>query len=304
VLEAAISSLNVLGEAYMAKEHKRLSRIELFKRVLFITIGSILMGIALEKFLVPHNIIDGGIAGISIMLSHLTSLPLSVLLFVVNIPFLVVGYKQLGKTFAFSTLYGIAVMSLTTATLHHSGAFTEEKLLAVLFGGLILGIGVGLVIRYGGALDGIEILSILISKKIRIAVGQVIMIFNVVIFIGAGFVFNWNSAMYSMFTYYIAIKLIDIVVEGLEESKSVTIISKEYEEISQAIIDRLGRTTTLLQAKGGFSKEQTEIIYCVVSRLELAKLKGLVQAIDENAFIAVEHVTDVLGGTFSKGSIH
>ncbi len=288
----------------MAKVHKKLSAVELVKRVIFITIGSILMGVALEKFLVPYNIIDGGIAGISIMLSHLTSIPLSIYLFAVNIPFLIVGYKQLGKTFAISTLYGITVMSLTTAALHHTGAFTDEKLLAVLFGGLLLGIGVGLVIRYGGALDGTEIISILISKKLRIAVGQIIMMFNVVIFIGAGFVFNWDSAMYSMFTYYIAIKMIDIVVEGLDESKSVTIISKEYEEISQAIIDRLGRTTTLIHAQGGFSKEQTEIIYCVVSRLELAKLKGIVQTIDDSAFIAIEHVNDVLGGTFSKGSIH
>lgn len=300
--EAAI--LIKLEEPLVAKRHKKLSKTELLKRIIFITFGSILMGVALEKFVVPHQIIDGGIAGVSIMLSHLTKLPLSVYLFVVNVPFLILGYKQLGKTFAFSTLYGITVMSLTTAILHQTGAFTEEKLLAVLFGGLMLGIGVGLVIRFGGALDGIEILSILISKKLRMAVGQVIMIFNVIIFVVAGFVFDWNSAMYSMFTYYIAIKMIDIVVEGLDESKSVTIISKEYEEISQAIIDRLGRTTTLIQAKGGYTGDNTQIIYCVVSRIELAKLKGIVQSIDEKAFIAIEHVADVMGGGFSKSSIH
>lgn len=286
------------------KEHKKLAPLELLKRFLFITIGSVLMGVALEKFLVPFNIIDGGIAGVSIMLSHLTPLPLSVYLFVANIPFLVLGYKQLGKTFALSTLYGIAIMSLTTAMLHHSGAFPEDKLLAVLFGGMILGAGVGLVIRYGGALDGIEVVSILISKKLRMAVGQVIMIFNVIIFVVSGFVFEWTSAMYSMLTYYIAIKVIDIVVEGLEESKSVTIISKEFAEISQSIVDRLGRSTTLLQAQGGYSGEETKVIYCVVSRLELAKLKAIVQEIDEKAFIAIEHVSDVLGGNFSKGSIH
>lgn len=286
------------------KVHKKLSYPEIAKRVFFITIGSILMGVALEKFLVPFNIIDGGIAGISIMLSALTPLPLSLYLFIVNVPFLIWGYKQLGKTFAVSALYGIIVMSLTTAQLHHSGAFPDDKLLGVLFGGMILGAGVGLVIRFGGALDGIEIVSIMIAKKLRMAVGQIIMIFNVIIFIIAGFVFEWSSAMYSMLTYYIAIKVIDIVVEGLDESKSVTIISKEYTEISQSIMDRLGRSTTLLQAQGGYSGEDTKVIYCVVSRLELAKLKAIVQEIDEKAFIAIEHVSDVLGGNFSKGSIH
>ncbi|MBH5320177.1 YitT family protein [Paenibacillus sp. GSMTC-2017] len=286
------------------KVHKKLPKLEILKRFIFITIGSILMGVALEKFLVPYEIIDGGIAGISIMLSTLTPVPLAVYLFVLNVPFLILGYKQLGKTFAISTFYGIVVMSLTTFALHDSGAFPEDKLLAVLFGGLILGAGVGLVIRYGGSLDGIEIVSILVSKKLRTAVGQVIMVFNLIIFIISGFVFEWTSAMYSIFTYYIAIKVIDIVVEGLDESKSVTIISKEYDEISQAIMDRLGRGTTLLQARGGYSGDETQVIYCVVSRLELAKLKGIVQSIDENAFIAVEHVSDVMGGNFSKESIH
>lgn len=286
------------------KEHKKLTVSEILFRTIFITVGSVLMGVALELFLVPFDIIDGGIAGVSIMLSALTPLPLSVYLFILNVPFLVLGYKQLGKTFAISTLYGITIMSITTALLHHVDAFPDDKLLAVLFGGMILGAGVGLVIRYGGALDGIEIVSILISKKLRMAVGQIIMLFNVVIFLIAGFVFEWSSAMYSMVTYYIAIKVIDIVVEGLEESKSVTIISKEYDEISQAIMDRLGRGTTLLQAKGGYTGDDTQVIYCVVSRLELAKLKSIVHSIDERAFIAVEHVSDVMGGNFSKSSIH
>ncbi|URN92585.1 MAG: YitT family protein [Candidatus Pristimantibacillus lignocellulolyticus] len=277
-----------------------MSKGEFFKRFIFITIGAILMGVALEKFLVPYNIIDGGIAGISIMVSHLTSLPLSILLFVLNIPFLIIGYKQLGKGFAFSTLYGIAIMSLTTAMLHHSTPFPDDKLLAVLFGGMVLGMGVGLVIRYGGCLDGVEVISILISKKLKISVGNIIMVFNVVIFVIAGFVFEWSSAMYSMVTYYIAIKVIDIVVEGLNESKSVMIISNKYEEISQLIVDRLGRTTTLLHASGGYSGQDTKVIYCVVSRIELSKLKSIVQAADSQAFMAVESVADVVGGSFKE----
>lgn len=288
----------------MTRTHKKRNMLDLIKRVVFITIGAVLMGVALEMFLVPNDIIDGGIAGISIILSKTTSLKLGLFLFLLNVPFLMLGYKQIGKTFAFSTLYGIAVMSLTTAMLHHAEAFTNEKLLAVMFGGIMLGAGVGLVIRFGGSLDGTEIVSILVSKKINVPVGQLIMIINVFIFIVAGFVFGWDSAMYSIFTYYIAFKMIDIVVEGLNESKSVTIISSEYDEISQAIIDRLGRNTTFIYAKGGYMREDTQMIYCVLTRLEVAKLKAIVQDIDPKAFIAIETVSDVLGGNFSKANIH
>lgn len=288
----------------MAKTHRKLSPVELLKKFIFITAGAILMAVALEVFLVPNDIIDGGITGISIVLSKITALPLGIFLFVINLPFLFLGYKQIGKTFAFSTLYGIVVMSVTTQLLHHVSPFTNEKILAVLFGGLILGLGVGLVIRFGGSLDGTEIVAILLSKKTRMPVGQIIMIMNVFIFIIAGFVFGWDSAMYSIFTYYMASKIMDIVVEGLNESKSVTIISGEYEEISQTIQDRLGRSTTFIYARGGYSGEDTQMIYCVVTRLELAKLKSVVHEIDPKAFIAIEHVSDVLGGNFEKSAIH
>ncbi|WP_336773670.1 YitT family protein [Paenibacillus sp. MMO-58] len=288
----------------MAKEHKKISALEIFKRAVFITIGSVLMGVSLELFLVPNDVIDGGITGISIMVSELTHLPLGLFIFILNIPFLFIGFKQIGKTFAVSTLYGIAVMSITTQLLHHVHAFTEEKLLAVLFGGIILGAGVGLVIRFGGSLDGTEILAILASKKFGMPVGQIIMIVNVFIFVLAGFVFEWNSAMYSMVTYYLATKVMDIVVEGIEESKSVTIISSAYEEIAETIMTRLGRSTTYIQARGGYSREETQMVYCVVSRLEVAKLKAIVHDIDTRAFIAIENVADVQGGGFTKKSIH
>ncbi|AQR76119.1 YitT family protein [Paenibacillus larvae] len=288
----------------MTKKHKKLSPIRLLIKILFITIGAFLMGVALEIFLVPNDVIDGGIIGISIVVSKITSLPLGIFIFFLNLPFLVLGYKQIGKTFAFSTLYGITVMSITTALLHHVEPFTNDTILAVLFGGVLLGFGVGLVIKLGGSLDGTEIVAILISKKLRFPVGQIIMIINVFIFILAGFVLGWDSAMYSMFTYYIASKVMDAVVEGLNESRSVTIISSEYEEISQTIMDRLGRNTTFIYARGGYLKEDTQMIYCVVTRLELAKLKTIVQEIDSKAFITIEHVSDVLGGNFEKHNIH
>jgi len=288
----------------MAKQHKKMSWLEWLKRLLFITVGAVLMGIALEMFLVPNQIIDGGITGISILLSEITPVGLGVFIFVINLPFLVFGYKQIGRTFVISTLYGIAVLSLTTMYLHHAEPFTEEKILAVLFGGLILGLGVGLVIRFGGALDGAEIVAIHLSKKLRLPVGQIIMIINVFIFIVAGFVFGADSAMYSIFAFYIAAKVMDIVVEGLEESKSATIISSQYEEISEAIMTRLGRSTTMLYAKGGYSKDETQVIYCVVTRLEVSKLKAVVQEIDEKAFISIQNVADVMGAGMDKKAIH
>ncbi|WP_223066403.1 YitT family protein [Paenibacillus caui] len=288
----------------MVHKHRKLSIGEIITRFIFITAGAVLAGVALGIFLVPNDIIDGGITGISIMLDQATSLPLGLFLFVINLPFLIIGYKQVGKTFAVSSLYGILILSITTTYLHHAKAFTNETILAVLFGGLLLGLGVGLVLKFGGSTDGAEILAILISKKTNVPVGQIILIINVIIFIVAGFYLGWDSAMYSIFTYYIASKVMDIVVEGLNESKSVTIISKEYEEISQAIMDRLGRSTTYLYARGGYTKEDTQMVYCVVTRLEVAKLKAIVHDIDKSAFMAIEHVSDVSGGSFTKKSIH
>lgn len=288
----------------MPRTHKKESFASYLKKFIFITIGAIMMAVALEIFLVPNEIIDGGITGISIVLSEITNVPLGVFIFVLNLPFLFIGYKQIGKTFAISTLYGVVVMSTSTVLLHHVDAFTNEKILAVLYGGLILGFGIGLVIRYGGALDGSEIVAILLSKKFRMPVGQIIMVFNVFIFTIAGFVFGADSAMYSIFAFYIAAKVMDIVVEGLDESKSVTIISADYEEISEAIMDRLGRNTTFIYAKGGYAKEDTQMIYCVVTRLEVAKLKAIVQEIDPKAFISIQHVSDVMGGNMEKKSIH
>lgn len=274
------------------------------RKFVFITCGAMLMAVALELFLVPNAVLDGGVTGVSIIASKLTSWSLGALLFLFNIPFLLIGYKQIGRTFFFTTLYGIAVMSVSTALLLHHEPFTSDRMLAVLFGGLILGIGVGFVLRFGGALDGTEIVAVLISRRFGIPVGQVILFINLFIFGTAGFVFGWDTAMYSVFTYYIAYKVIDIVVEGMDESKSVTIISSHYDIISQAIMDRLGRNTTFIYARGGFSQEDTKMIFCVVSRLELAKLKAIVQSIDSKAFITIEHVADVLGANFKKKAIH
>ncbi len=288
----------------MAQQHVGLKPIELAQRILFITIGASLMAVGLEIFLVPNDIIDGGIAGISIMLHEMTDLPLGLFLFLINLPFLFIGYKQIGKTFAMSTLYGVAVMSIGTFLLHSVPPLTITKVLAAIFGGVILGLGVGLVIRFGGSLDGTEIVAILINKKTPFSVGEIVMFFNFFILLASGFVFEWDSAMYSLIAYFIAYKAIDITIEGLDESKSIWIISEDYKEIGAAIMNRLGRGVTYLNGEGAFTGDSKRVIFCVITRLEEAKLKSIVQEIDPAAFMAVGNIHDVRGGRFKKKDIH
>lgn len=288
----------------MAKQHYKITKLELLRRIVFITIGAALVSVALEIFLVPNNIIDGGIVGISILISHVTGLPLGVFLFLLNVPFLIIGYKQIGKTFALSTLYGVTVMSIGTTLLHPVNALTYSTFLAPVIGGVILGIGVGLVIRFGGSLDGTEIIAILFTKKSAFSVGEIVMFFNLFILGSAGFVFTWDSAMYSLIAYYIAFKMIDITLEGFDQSKSVWIISEDAKEIGDAIMSRLGRGVTYLHGEGAYSGGMKRVIFCVITRLEEAKMKSIVQELDPSAFLAVGNIHDVKGGRFKKRDIH
>ncbi|MCG7419228.1 YitT family protein [Macrococcus epidermidis] len=288
----------------VVKQHKKLPLKEKIKRFSFITLGAILMAVALELFLVPNKLLDGGIVGISIMASHLLELPLGLFIFLLNIPFFYLGYKQIGKTFALSTLYAITILSIGTALLHPVPPFADEKFLVTIFGGVILGLGVGLVIRYGGSLDGTEILAILISNKSPFSVGEIVMVINFFIYVAAGFIFTWESAMYSVIAYFIAFKTIDIVQQGLDESKSVWIISDQHEEIGDAINDRLGRGVTYLTGEGAYTGEDKKVIFCVITRLEEFKLKDIVNHYDESAFVAIGNVSEVKGGRFKKRDIH
>ncbi|MBD2847149.1 YitT family protein [Paenibacillus sp. IB182496] len=285
-------------------QHTRLSRLQLLRRILFITIGASLVAIGLEIFLVPNSIIDGGIVGISIIVSYLTEWPLGLFLFVLNLPFLFLGYKQIGKTFALSTLYGVSVMSLGTFLLHHVPPLTIDDFLAAIFGGVVLGTGVGLVIRFGGSLDGTEIVAILFTRRSAFSVGEIVMFFNLFIMSLAGFVFTWDRAMYSIIAYYIAYKMIDITLEGLDQSKSVWIISEESGEIGSAIMQRLGRGVTFLNGEGAYTGDSKKVIFCVINRLEEAKLKSIVNELDQSAFLAIGNIHDVAGGRFRKKDIH
>ncbi|WP_413310032.1 YitT family protein [Bacillus sp. 1P10SD] len=289
----------------MAKiEHRRLTKRKIFQRILLITLGAALMAVGLEIFLVPNNVIDGGITGISIMLSYITGWKLGVFIFILNIPFFFIGYKQIGKTFALSTLYGIIVLSIGTTLLHPVPAFTQDILLATVFGGIVLGIGVGMVIRYGGSLDGTEILAILFNNKLPFSVGEIIMFFNLFILGCAGFVFSWDRAMYSLIAYFVAYKTIDITITGLDESKSVWIISDNAKQIGDAILNRLGRGVTYINGEGAYSGDDKKVIFCVINRLEEAKLKEIVTENDDSAFLAVADIAEVRGGRFKKRDIH
>jgi uncharacterized membrane-anchored protein YitT (DUF2179 family) len=290
--------------AKVSVQHQQLSKTKILKRAIGIFIGAVAMAVGLEIFLVPNKVIDGGITGISIMLSHITGYRLGIFIFLLNLPFFFMGYKQIGKTFAISTLFGIAVLSVFTSLFHPVPAFTEDILLATIFGGMILGMGVGLVIRCGGALDGTEILAILINKKIPFSVGEIIMFFNIFILGTAGFVYTWDRAMYSILAYVIAFKTIDVVIKGLDESKSAWIISDNSEMIGSAIMNRLGRGVTYLSGEGAFSGDDKKVVFCVITRLEEAKLKEIVEENDPNAFLAIADIAEVRGGRFKKRDIH
>jgi uncharacterized membrane-anchored protein YitT (DUF2179 family) len=285
-------------------QHRKLPLSKKIFRAISITLGAILMAVGLEIFLVPNKVIDGGVTGISIMLSHITGLELGIFLFLLNLPFVYLGYKQMGKTFAISTVYGIIVLSLFTTLFHPVPAFTDDILLATIFGGMILGIGVGIVIRFGGALDGTEILSLVITKKVPFSVGQIIMFINLFILSTAGFVFSFDRAMYSLLAYVIAAKAIDTVVEGLEESKSVWIISDLAEEIGNAVNARLGRGVTYLKGEGAYTGDHKKVIFSIITRLEESKLTTIVEEIDPNAFLAIADISEVRGGRFKKRDIH
>lgn len=275
----------------------------ILSRVSFMVLGSILAAMGLEIFLIPNNIIDGGITGISIMASYLTSIQLGIFIFILNLPFIIIGYKQIGKTFALSTIFSVICFSIFVTLFHPIPGVTQDTLLATIFGGIILGVGIGLIIRNGGSLDGTEIIAILLEKRSAFSIGEIVMFINIFILGISGFVFSWDRAMYSLIAYFIAFKAIDITVEGLEESKAVIIVSDKNKDISSAIMDRLGRGITLLDGKGAYSGDETEVIYVVLSRLEIAKLKNIVNGFDEDALITITSVEGA-GKKYAKKAIH
>lgn len=278
--------------------------VSLVKKYVLLFLGSIITAIGLEIFLVPNQIIDGGVVGLSIMASHLTSISLSVFLVVFNLPFLYLGYVQIGKTFAISTIFSVLSLAYWVSVFHAIPGLTDDLFLAAVFGGIIVGLGVGIIIRNGGSLDGTEIVAIILDRKTAFSVGEVVMFINLFILSSAGLVFTWDKAMYSLVAYFVIFKMIDLTIQGLDESKAVIIVSDNPDEIASALMARLGRGVTILQGEGGYTGTPKKVLYSVVTRLEIAKLKAIVEEKDENAFVTINEVHDVMGGRVKKKSIH
>ena len=274
------------------------------KKILMLIIGALITATGLELFLIPNNVIDGGVVGLSIMSHTITNMSLGTFLVIYNIPFIYMGYRHIGKSFALSTIFAIVMLSIWTGVLHAVSPVTNDPFLAAIFGGVVTGLGVGIVMRTGGSFDGTEIVAIILDARTQFSVGEVVMFINLFILSSAGLLYGWDKAMYSLFAYFVISKMIDVVLKGLDESYAVMIVTNEHEEVTDALNERLGRGVTLLHGAGGYTGEAKEVLYCVVSRLELDTLKEIVLDKDERAFVTINVVHDIVGGRFKKKAIH
>ena len=277
------------------------------KDYIFLTIGALIYAFAIEGFFVPNGIIDGGVTGISMILNTITGHALGLFIIGINLPFVILALKKLGLKFVFATFYSIIVFALGVtffAAKFPVGLIPNLELFLVsIFGGLILGAGVGLVIRNGSSLDGTEVLAIYATKRIPFSVGEIIIFINLFIFTIAGFVYDWQHALYSIVAYFVAYKTMDVVIEGLNESKAVFIITDYSDEIGRDIMQKMDVSVTYIDAEGGYSGAKKRIVYCVISRLQIQKLKEIAKNIDPRAFIAIENVYEVEGVRIKKRKI-
>ena len=274
------------------------------KDSLLIIVGILSAGFGLKSFLLPNNFIDGGATGISLLLTKITGLPIYLLILLVNIPFILFGYQQIGKNFTVKTITAIAGLALCLALVEYP-IVTNDKLLVAVFGGFFLGAGIGLTVRAGAVLDGTEVLAIFISKKTNATIGDIIAFINIIIFSAAAYFLSIEAALYSMLTYISASKTVDYIIEGIEEYTGVTIISPKSEEIRMAITEKLGRGITEYKGSGGFGKRgyvrvDTNIIFTVVTRLEVSRLRREIELIDPHAFVVMNSIKDTKGGMIKK----
>jgi uncharacterized membrane-anchored protein YitT (DUF2179 family) len=257
----------------------------------------------LESFLLPNHFIDGGITGVSMLIAGYFEVPLAPIIVLVNVPFVFLGYRLIGRTFALKSSIAILALALCLAFLPYPTA-TDDKLLSAVFGGFFLGAGVGLAIRAGGVLDGTEILALILGQKTPATVGEIILLLNVVIFSVAAIVINIEAALYSMLTYFTASKTIDYLLHGLEAYNGVLIVTKSPDEVRTAILEQLGRGITTFLAKGGYSQLDSQVRFCVVTRLERNKLESLISSIDPTAFVVTLPVLDTQGGVVKRRAYH
>lgn len=285
----------------------KISVFHIFKSVLLISIGILSAGFGLKSFLLPNLFIDGGVTGISLLSSTITQIPLSVLIVSINLPFIILGYKQIGKNFAIKSILAICGLALAITFVSYP-VITSDKLLVSVFGGFFVGAGIGFTVRGGAVLDGTEILAIYLTKKTGLTIGDIILIFNILIFSVAAYLLSIEVALYSILAYMSAAKTIDFIVEGVEEYIGVTVVSSHSEEIRLMITEKMGRGVTVYSGKRGYGKRgdhlgQTDIVFSVITRLEMAKIQSEIEKIDKNAFIVMSSVKDTKGGIIKKRAL-
>ena len=288
------------------------SEVEIFKNNIshivrdnvLIIIGIVSAGFGLKGFLLPNSFIDGGVTGISLLTTEITGVSLSILIVVINLPFLILGFSQIGKQFALKSIIAIIGLALVIHLIPYP-LITSDKLLIAVFGGFFLGAGIGLAIRGGAVLDGTEVLAIYLSKKTGLTIGDIVLIFNITIFSFGAYILSIEVALYAILTYLAASKTIDFIIEGIEEYTGITIISNSSEKIRLMITEKLGSGVTIYSGKGGHGKrsnnlKQIDIIYTVITRLETARLRTEIDKIDSDAFIIMNSIKDTKGGMIKK----
>ena len=286
------------------RQQKKITFEYMFKQwiapLFMITAGAVVAAFALEEFLVPFTILDGGVVGISMIISQLWGVPLGVLTIALNIPFMIVGFKRLGIRFLIKAIYAMAVFSCFLGVFEDMKEVTNQEILVVVFGGVLLGVGVGLILRYGGCLDGTEIVAMLLSHHMEFSVGQIVLFFNIIIYAVAGFLFGPDRALYSLLTYFITSKIIDFVENGMEQGKSVMIITDHGQEIADAIYTQLGRTCTQMEGRGMVSSGKKTVLYCVITRVEVPAIKKIINDADVSAFMTISDVSEIVGNHIKK----
>ena len=273
------------------------------KETVFIIIGVFSAGFGLKGFLLPNHFIDGGATGISLLLQNITPLSLGILLLIVNIPFLILATRTIGVKFAIKSIIAISFLAILVHYVDYP-TITEDKLLIAVFGGFFLGLGIGMSMRGGSVIDGTEVLAIFLSRKLSLTVGDVLLLINIVIFSFGAYILSIETALYAILTYLAAGKTVDYVVDGVEEYVGITIISEKHDELRVMITEKLRRACTIYAGKGGYGKKgisfDKDIIYTVLTRLELAKLHTEIDKIDPNAFIIMGVVKDIKGGMIKR----
>jgi len=293
----------------MAKKHQNdtinWGNIWNLKNLLQIVVGCSLAIFAMKGFMIPNQFMDGGVTGISLLLHEIFHINISILVLIFNLPFIYLGYKKIGKTFAVQTTLAVILLAV--------GLFftdiepvTKDKLLIAIFGGVLIGTGVGLVIRSGGVIDGAEVIAVFTRRKTGFSNSEIIMLFNTFIFAGAAFHFGLETAMYSLITYFAATRATDYVVDGIEQYTSINIISSQHQRIKDFLVNELGKGITVYKGERGYLpgsfdiKNDCEIIFAIVTRLEINQIQNSIMEIDPNAFIYIQSINEASGGILKK----